>query len=66
MGNSPAADATNSIVASPPRGTFLLTLNFLISMPCTPSAGRDDEAHALAVGDFDARRLEGESLRHDR
>ena len=67
MGNSPAAEATNSMVTgSPPRGTFLLTLNFLISMPWTPSAGRDHEAHPLALGDFDACRLEREALRDDR
>ena len=64
--DTPGAEATKSMVTcSPPRGTFLFTLNFLISTPCTPSAGCHDEADALAFGDFDARRFERETLRHD-
>ena len=41
MGKRPASLAVNSIMTgAAPRGISLLTLNFLISMPCTPSADR--------------------------
>ena len=63
MGNSPAAEATKSMVTgSPPRGTFLLDLEFLDLDAVHAVGGRDDQPDALALGDFDARRLERESL----
>ena len=66
IGNSPAAEATNSIVTgSPPRGTFLFDLEFLDLDAVHAVTGLDDEPDALAFGDFDAGRFEGESLRHD-
>ena len=66
IGNSPAAAATNSIVTgSPPRGTFLVDLEFLDLDAVHAVAGGDHELDALALGDFDAGRFKGESLRHD-
>ena len=58
--------AVNSIVTGAvPRGISLLTLNFLISMPCTPSADRTARRDALADRHFDLGRLEGEALGDD-
>ena len=65
MGNSPAADATKSMVTGvPPRGTVFSTRNFLMPTPCTPSADVTTRRMCSPSVDLDAGRLEGESPGH--
>ena len=66
MGNSPASLAVNSMMTGVvPRGISFLTLNFLISTPCTPSAETTRRRDTLADGDLDARGFERKAARDD-
>ena len=61
IGNWPTAVGVKSMTTgSPPRGISFLTLNFLISMPCTPSPDRTMRRTRLADGHFDLGGFEGE------
>ena len=65
-GRSPAPRPRNrSCTGLLPRGISLLTLNFLISIPCTPSRGADHEPNVISFRDLDPRWFEFEPLRDD-